>query len=698
MLHPSELPGLPAWYPVAVDTETDGLWADSGARLSVVSVAWIDPEVLSDPDPDRLRHAVKTGEGVRSAAFPFAQGIYDANGNVKPGRAETLFGDDPNLGRDEYDALIAWLRQHQHLYHNAKFDLEKLRHAPIGADASWHPHDFLEQVHWDSQVVNPLFWPREVTGLKPTAGRLWGVDETAEAEALKPYLGPKDDPRFDLVPWSVLGPYAAKDAELTVRLAYHQWALLGEWGYWRPEGIDFERRAACLRELEVMRILYRMERSGVPYAAAESMKAAATLESRRLYLETQLPFRPTPKQASRFFFEEGQIKTPRGGLVNCLGLEPYSVTDLGNPQFNAEVVGRLIRDYQADTVPGRVARTWEELAKLATANKMWYLPYAQGLGSDGRLRTCFRQVTRGRGTEDGGTRSGRFSVERVNLQAIPHDYRLVAGPERSWAVPTPRQLIGLAAGRLDGWELWEFDLAQAELRVAAAWSKCYRMLDAMKHGRDLHGETTSELFHVDTSDPRWGQLRQIGKRANFSLCFGAGGETFAKMVSKETGVPMPVDEASHLVRRWNEIYPEYQAAIDRWQSVVDAQGHLVLASRRGFASGRLRTFARDEDTHKAFNQLVQGSLAEFLKDWLIEVQRRLDAVGLGFVPGVGWTGLLLTIHDSLVVLLPAGEQGDEIAQLVTGAARGRWQEFFNTGDPAHRVETVDGFAEGKRWG
>lgn len=707
--------GIPDWLPVAVDTETNGLYADDGARVSVVSLAWVDPAIVTDPDPERLREAVKTGEGVFEVAFPFSQGIWCGPPDravLKPSQQEDLFGsENPNLGLEEWAALTAWLyRRRFVVFHNAKFDMEKMRYAPMGWDQVYPDRrvlgiDFDLMLHrpqiWDTQVCCPKIWPTEETSsLKPTGARLWGLDATAEARALKPYLGPKTDPRYDLVPWAVIGPYASKDTNLTIRLAYTQWAILGYWGCWEREDAADLRRL-CKREIAVMLALYRMERAGIPYNAHGSMQAAAVLESKRLHLEKQLPFRATTKEAGRFFFSDGQLSKPGGGIVQGLNLLPYKITEKGAVSFTAEVVDRLIKAYPEDTTAGRVARAWAEAQKYKTSINMWYLPYAQGLGSDGRLRTCFRQVTRGRGDEDGGTVSGRFSVERVNLQAIPHDYRLKA--VEAAGVPTPRQLIGQAMSELVDdcqrrWHGWEFDLMQAELRVAASFARCTPMLEAFAKGADLHTDTTRELFpKVDVKSKEFGFYRQIGKRGNFSLCFGAAGQTFAGMVAKETGYQMSEQEADRVVETWNGIYPQYRRANDAWDRVAQSERRLVLAGDYGFATGGLRIFKWSEDTHKAFNQLVQGSLAEFLKSWLIEVTDGPVGKLASWVPGVGWVGLIMTIHDSLVALLPEGED-ERYAGFITDAAKTVWQRFFNTPDPLGRVLPVDGGAEGKRWG
>src|SRR5690625_7647365 len=98
------------------------------------------------------------------------------------------------------------------------------------------------------------------------------------------------------------------------------------------------------------------------------------------------------------------------------------------------------------------------------------------VGDDGRLRGNVRQNV---------TVSGRFSISRVQLQAIPHDFRL-DGFAVLEGIPTPRGMIG--AGGQPGYKLWELELANAEVGEAALMAKWTRMIDLIHQGRDLHGE------------------------------------------------------------------------------------------------------------------------------------------------------------------------------------------------------------------
>jgi hypothetical protein len=57
-------------------------------------------------------------------------------------------------------------------------------------------------------------------------------------------------------------------------------------------------------------------------------------------------------------------------------------------------------------------------------------------------------------------------------------------------------------------------------------------------------------------------------------------------------------------------------------------------------SGRRRYFEKGENTHKAFNAVIQGNVAEFMKDEMLWIDK--------MYPGT----LLLQIHDSVVLELP----------------------------------------------
>ena len=601
---PSELPAASSVSGVvAYDTETSGLHPDDGARVSVVSVAWHE------------------GDDIVHAAWPFGQG----------GKNDSPVYD---IGRREWMELCRWLAFAGNglVGHNLKFDLVMMWG---GAKPGYEGINLLGRARFDTMVLAKELWPTGALGLKPLSVKLFGEDADAEQQALKPHLGPKTNPRFDLVPWEVMKPYAMADASLTLRLLDRQAELIEE-GRWGSK--------MWSRELEITKALTRMELAGIPYDPQLSRDLAKKLEEHQADILGKLPYEPN-KAKSYYFTDAG------------LNLKPYARTEKGAPQMTADILERMGRDgieWTAELL---------EYNRIKSALSKWYIPFADKTGPDGRLRTQFRQVANERG-DHGGTKSGRFSAGRVNLQAVPKDYAL------HLPVPTPRAVIRAAVAQYEGWSLFDLDLAQAELRVAALDAECQKMLNLIVAGDDAHGSTATELFGTKPGDEMWKVHRQIAKRANFSLIFGSGPKTFRAMVQKEAGIDLGDAESKRIVYGWRDIYPEFGKAIDREMAFVERTGYVELYN------GRRRYYLPNEDHHSAFNQRVQGSIAEMGKNWLLRTDRLLRPLRPRGREEIGTLGgLLLVVHDSQVVLLPDEEAEDWLAQVVAGGILS-WDELF----------------------
>lgn len=622
---PTSIQGL-----VAYDTETSALHPDPPecSRVSAVSVAWTDPEGR-----------------IHAAAYPFGQGPED---------------DERDLGADEWRTLCRWLARAGGglVGHNLKFDLLQMSGQ---AKPDYPGIDLLDRARWDTMVVARELWPRTPAALKVLGARMFGADADAEQLALKPYLGPQRDPRFDLVPWEVMRPYAIQDVVLTQKLLQRQVEAI-------EEGREGTRHIG--RELRITWALTRMEYAGTPYDPDTSREQADILNQAIAEIDAQFPFKPTLPKAKAFFFgSEPQADLGRG-VVECQCRVPYALTDKGQPALDAEVMDQMVRE----NVP--FAEEFRTMQRYKSAVSKWYEPFADKTGADGRLRTSFRQVASGQG-DVGGTKSGRFSAGRVNLQAVPKDYAL------HLPVISPRQIIGRAVEEIEGWGLWDLDLAQAELRTAALDAGCTTMLDLIRAGEDTHGATATQLFGTRPGDDEFKVHRQIAKRANFSLIFGSGVKTFRAMIHKEAGVSLSESRASEIVYGWRDLYPEFGRRIKACMDRVDEQGYIELTN------GKRRYYQRGEDSHSAFNQRIQGSLAEYAKDWLLQTEARVESIAArGVAEGIGRAGLILVVHDSQVLLLPE-DLGDQICADIRLDAIRLWSEWF---------DGVPGDIDYERWG
>ena len=625
--------------PVMFDTETDGLHPDDGARVSVISLAF---RVEDEDQPV-------------SVAYPFGQ---DPDSSVK--FFDKLPDDDEwrgkhDLGQRAWRHLTRWLNSAGAglVGHNIKFDILQMN----GQAVPGYPGvDLTERVLFDTMVMAAEVWPRGPLALKKIATQLWGLDADEEQRALAPYLGRKTDPRFDLVPWPVMFEYARRDAELTM-MVFEQMAT------------ELYESTALGRflpmEMDVNRALIRMEVAGLPYDPEMSRDFARAIDARMEEIQAQLPFNVKPNDIKKFYFSTEPNPSAPDPTRPGLGLEPIETTPTGQPKMTAPIVDRMA----AQGVP--YTRELREYNRLKSANSKWYYPFADRAGADGRIRTSFRHT--------GGTKSGRFSASRINLQAVPKDYAL------QLPVPTPRQVVASAVRDLPAdWGLFDLDLEQAELRVAALYAGCEPMLEHIREGRDSHGETATQLFGVSPGDSDWDMYRSIAKRANFSLIFGSGPVSFHEMLSNQAGLDLPMREVRRIVYDWRDLYPEFGAAIESAQGVCE---------RFGFVEGllgRRRYYGRDEDAHSAFNQVVQSSLATYAKMWTLSTDRlcrELDLPARGRRDGVGRGGLLLVVHDSQVLLLPNAEH-ESIVETICQSASDIWDEAF---------PGVPGGADWERW-
>lgn len=609
-----QLPSDPAW--VTVDTETSGLHPDDGARVACVAVSW--PEYQGwgiDPTIETL--AFPFDQGVRDK-LPTTQLDFDFSGNE---------GRDPNLTGREWRALLEWLREQKLVMHHAKFDLMMMR----TGTRHWKGIDLAPNLYWDTMLTQRILDPLERAGLDVTCQRL-GLGSKQNLQVLKAWLKQQKFPsnRYDLAPWSVIEQYVSSDTEMTADLATHQFG--------RIEVMDPEEREEVERriqlELDKTIALYRMEQRGVKYDDVKSLEAADVLEAQANALEITMPFRCVTTDAHNYFY--GKMK-----------LEADRVSDkTGRPSLDEEQVRKWIKE----DVPW--AKEYAEVTKKRRAVSMWYRGYPEKLGMDGRLRTSYRQGQSLSG-KDAAVKSGRFSVERVQLQAIPKKDKNIEG------IPGVRELI-LAE---DGNGLWNLDLSQAELRVATRYAQCERMAEMLANGVDAHGETTKQVLHVQPDDPNWKTKRDIAKRLNFGGIFQIGGETFQKTLAKLADIHLPVEECYDYVSGWRRMYPEFGYAYRKAEKTVQEKGRVRLLPNTPY---EVPSYFKETDyPNTAWNRIVQGSLAEAFGIWISETEKR-------------WPGfVILTIHDSVVIEAKLDE-GQGVAEQIATYGAELFTEIFTT--------------------
>lgn len=623
---------------VALDSESSGLFNDDGARVSAVSAAWRDPETS-----DLVSIAVPFDQGVTD--LPLGPKILPRSHEKRIAKWEPEHLCAPNRSARAWDNLLTWLSRQNLVFQNAKHDLLQFlagqRDRPhsglteFGAyrppwDGGWF--NLESSTVWDTMLTSGQLWPGHPVGLKDTAVRLHlgeslGIlegDEAAEQEALGPWKGPKTDPRYDLIPWFVLGPYAERDAQTTYLLYERQAAEIGD----GPLAVRAEE------ELALMRVLFRMEVRGVGFDRRGCLDQLSLLNKMISEAAEQVPFkggvgRPTPPAAVKYFFG-----APKDG---GLGYLPFTdkLTAGGKsgnrqPQVDEEVVNRLIKL----DAPG--ATEYARFQELSSAKAKWYSAFPALCGPDGRLRTTHRQ---------GRVVSGRLSVERWQAQALPHSYQIPDG------LQPIRDFIGYEDP--PEFEHWEADASQAEIRVATFIAQEGNMLRALRKGVDSHNAACKLMFYPSMSlseallTKDWERYRQVAKRCNLGILYGIGAKELRTQIAKFSGYEYSVDQTREFISDYKEAFPGFARALWTFSNLATESGFVRLCT------GKVRKFADYEPVHKAFNQRVQGDVSEAMRIAMVKFERDF--------PGM----LLLQIHDSLVSRIPV----PQVAQ-VTSAMPG----------------------------
>lgn len=753
------LPELPPGWRIACDTETNGLHPDGDpgtdtgdpgsppARMAAASIAFRDPadpgRILKyawgfdqgphDSKPGRVRRPREGGGveplDVERLLLNLAKAGYNNGWQDQYGKSGKLLKTKLPIpwtqqqcyraeGLDSWLRLLRWLRRRDALVmHHRKFDEWitlvgprdwLVRHewvhnpalrAEFGDNAAkidWLMQDpdldmgkffgtNLDRTEdgaerpvrgiWDTMLVQAFFDPMESVALKKTAKREFGIDSDADQQVLLAAMSKQGvglTKRYDLTPWSIMEPYAATDPELTLRLFELQQQRIAEGDHpprlW--EQID--------KEFELSRVLLKMERRGVGYDADTSRHGATLLRAEMERVQKLLPFDPSKlDEIRRFYFAPKK----EGGQ----GVQPLKLSEKTGVPSVDEAQMRILAQ---DGMPWAVE--YDQWSHAKSALGKWYRGWAERTGPDGRLRCSFKQCVTAEeraGAKQGGTISGRLAVQRAQLQAIPHNGQL---PEPVRHIPV-RSLIRARPG----YALYEMDLPQGEVRIATVIVNCTAMWDVVDSGADLHGENAKRIFGIDEDDPRYADLRNVAKRIVFGTLYGAGVKTLADQILEYTGVRYSVEQTRQAKEAFGHTFPEFVTVPRRIQNKADR--NLGGPGYVNLIDGRRRWFGPDEFTHKAFNAVIQGSLAQTGKTWMIEVERQL--------PGIQ----ILAIHDSDVVEVPDTEQGYEMALQVARIGkqvyeqdygiRGRkmsfdivpkrWSEVLST-DSAGRVEAPDG--------
>ena len=415
---------------------------------------------------------------------------------------------------------------------------------------------------------------------------------------------------FNQVPIEQAAPYAAEDAEVTLRL--HQ--MLSEKLNQTPS------LSTLYRELEMplVPVLSRIERNGALVCRDTLAAHSQELGERILSLEAKAhelaggPFNlGSPKQL-------GEI------LFNQLELPVLRKTPKGAPSTAEEVLAELALDYPLPAV----LMEYRSLSKLKSTytDKLPEMIDAR----TGRVHTSYHQAV---------TATGRLSSSDPNLQNIP--IRTDEGRRiRQAFIASP------------GCKIVAADYSQIELRIMAHLSQDEGLLTAFASELDVHSATAAEVFGVKI-DAVSGDQRRKAKAINFGLIYGMSAFGLAKQLG------LGRNEAQDYIDLYFARYPGVADYMARTRELAHEVGYVeTLKGRRLYlpeinAKNRQRQQAAERT---AINAPMQGTAADMIKMAMLAVDEWVISSTID-------ARMIMQVHDELVFEVEAGAV-DELCETV----------------------------------
>ncbi len=415
---------------------------------------------------------------------------------------------------------------------------------------------------------------------------------------------------FNRIPLEDAGPYAAEDADITLRLHRTLWPRLEE----SSRLVDVFERI----EMPLVPVLSRMERNGALLDAGLLEAQSRELTERLAELEEKAhgmagePFNlASPKQLGQILFDK-------------LGLPVIKKTATGAPSTREEVLQELALDFPLPAV----ILEQRGLAKLKST-------YTDKLPKminpeTGRVHTSYHQA---------GTATGRLSSSDPNLQNIP-----VRNPEG--------RRIRQAFIAAEGCRILAADYSQIELRIMAHLSGDRGLLRAFGEGLDIHAATAAEVFETPLEKVTPEQ-RRSAKAINFGLIYGMSAWGLARQLN------LGRKEAQDYIDVYFARYPGVARYMEQTRQLARDQGYVeTLFGRRLYlpdikaGNGQMRQAAE----RTAINAPMQGSAADIIKLAMVTVSDGLEREKLRAL-------MIMQVHDELVFEVPEGEV-DQLAALV----------------------------------
>lgn len=449
----------------------------------------------------------------------------------------------------------------------------------------------------------------------------------------------------------------------------------------------------CINDVVSEREIYR-RLQGITIPAWERRNYILDQEMNDRGVLIDLPF-----ARNAIAFDERSSTEAYTKLKNITGLEnPNSVSQLKD--WLSEQLGKEIKELTKDSikkllpeVDGDVREALVLRQLLAKSSVKKYVAMENCTGRDSRARGMFQLY--------GANRTGRWTSKLIQLQSLPQNHmkdldlarQVVAENDYDLAqmlwpsIPNVlSELIRTAFVAPKGKTFAVADFSAIEARVISWVAQEEWRLDVFRTHGKIYEATAALMFGVPIETVTKGsELRQRGKTSELALGYAGGPDALTRMDREER---IPDSEKPGLVKRWRKANP---SIVKLWSDVEEYAKHTItthktcklrdfifayesdtltitLPSGRklcyvspGLGSNRwgkesITYFGVNQDTKQWFPQETYGG--KLVENIVQAVARDALAWSLQNVKAAGYTEMVMTIHDEIVIEVPQ-ERADE---------------------------------------
>ena len=446
------------------------------------------------------------------------------------------------------------------------------------------------------------------------------------------------DPKAELwkLPSMYVGPYAEADAELTLEL----------WNCFKALVLKEDLQAVVDLELKVLPLLIDMTWRGVRVDTdrVERTRDYLLKEEKEVYKKIK---------SLTDVNVEVWAAASLAKAFDSVSL-PYPKTEKGAPSFTKAFLAE-----QSHELPKLILRC-RELNKTHGTFINTILKYTT---PQGRIHSHINQIR----SDDGGTVSGRISMNHPNLQQIPARDPQLGPMIRSLFLPEEGEKWG------------SLDFSQQEPRILVHYAHAY----GKSQGHEMKGFTEFVNGYINNPDMDFHTMvaemakipRKQAKTINLGMMYGMGVNKLSDQLD------IPVEEAKELVGQYHDRVPFVKLLMNGVMNKLNnraSSGSIrsILGRKCRFDLWEPDTFAMNKAmpykeavneygpttrlkrayTYKALNRLIQASAADMTKQAMVNIYSE------GIIP-------LIQIHDEIAVSFSSNEQIKKVANIMEEAVK-----------------------------